>query len=224
MSSLSYACMIGCLHHFQCAGEQLHMTLCASQFCLRNFAFFILATEGLGMARRRLCSHRLGRPGETAFSVGCLGRMADVRRLAFRCAGFLGSLAHELYSKRTSNPWHSSASGGMHDTLGGRQGLMSTTQGCISLRCCRESMLPLQHITLHSMRDTRGQVCAPITLHSMRDTRGQVCAPMHACEHARMHAWVRACVHVRTGACAAHSAPHSAPLCFHSQDGFCVIF
>ena len=30
--------------------------------------------------------------------------------------------------------------GEVHDTLGGRQGLMSTTQGCASLHCCSESV------------------------------------------------------------------------------------
>ena len=41
---------------------------------------------------------------------------------------------------RLLNPWHSSAQGGMHDTSGGRQGLMSTTRICIPLCSCSDSV------------------------------------------------------------------------------------
>ena len=50
------------------------------------------------------------------------------------------NLSHFLTLKRiSSNPWHSGAPGGMHDTSDGRQGLTSTIRGCTPLYRCSES-------------------------------------------------------------------------------------
>ena len=39
------------------------------------------------------------------------------------------------------NPWHTAAKGCWHDTVGGRQGLMSTTHSCLQLLQCNESLV-----------------------------------------------------------------------------------
>ena len=46
----------------------------------------------------------------------------------------------QFLSQNEPNPRHTSAQGGLHLTVGGRLGLMSTTHNCNSLRWCSESV------------------------------------------------------------------------------------
>ena len=82
------------------------------------------------------------------------------------------NLSQILSLKRiSSNPWHSGAPGGLHDTSDGRQGLMSTIRGCSPLYRCSESILA------HNMRTYT---------HARTRT------------HARTHARPRTLTHTRT--------------------------
>ena len=116
------------------ASERACAVCChASQLCA--FAGRVFAPASVAFFFISRGSHRVAQLG---YPPGSPSRASAVAYLPLGPRSALAERPTKCENK--PNPWHIGAQSGMHLTVGGRQGLTSTTHSCILLRQCNESV------------------------------------------------------------------------------------